>query len=195
MGGRISPPVIAGLIVGIGLIIILAVFVNLSTSSISPVTPKISSDDAIHIVGNDILKWNREHGINFTVTDIAIDVPRFSNYSPTYVSYQEFKKQDMKLPLVFVSPNDTIIQILENHTSKIVGQCHAGLRFLTYCGYLAPFELGYKGRLVYGVEMLGLSNDNQKEKRFYVVDAMNGQIVDSTYVRYVKEQQGVRLLP
>ena len=124
MSGRISLPVFAGLAVGIGMIFILAIVFNSLNNSTSPTSPRISSDDSIRIVGNDILRWNREVGINYTVTDIAISVPKFSNYVPTYVPFKEFKEKDMRLPLVYVGSNSnvTVTRIFENgkvHVAQI----------------------------------------------------------------------------
>jgi hypothetical protein len=191
-----SIPVIAGLSIGILLIVIFAL-VSFNSSSKSTFS-ELSSDDAIRIVENDLKRVTEEigskYGVDYVIiTGIAVDVPKFANYTPSYVPFEEFKEKHMKLPLVYVSSNDTVIHILENGSSQHIGQCHTGL--LTYCGYRPPFELGYKGRLIYGVEMLVSSDDNMKTPLFYVIDAKNGQIVDSTYVRYEKEQQGLKLLP
>jgi hypothetical protein len=154
-------------------------------SSLFPTSAKLSQDDALDIVENDIQRWNSEtgtkYGVDYRITDIAVNVPKFANYTPSYVSFEEFKERDMKLPVVYVSSNGTVIHVLENGTSEYVGECHTGL--LTYCGYRPPFELGYEERLVYGVEILALSRDNPKVPLFFLVDAMNGQIVDSTFVR------------
>ena len=193
MGSRITLLVIAGLVVGIIMIIVFATAFN-SQSSTTSSTPRISSQEAIDIVENDLKRVTNEVGSKYGVeyiriTGIAVDVPKFANYTPSYVPIEEFKEKDMKLPLVRVGSNDniTVTRIFENGSSEYIGECHTSL--LTYCGYRPPFELGYEGRLVYGIEMLVMSNDNPKTSLFYVVDATNGQIVDSTYVRMQNSQK------
>lgn len=197
VGGRITLPVIAGIALGVVMIIAFAIVFNSPSGSNSSTLPRISSRDTIHIVENELQRFTNEvgmkYGVDYRITDIAIDVPKFANYTLTYVSFKEFEEKNMKLPLVYVNSNGTVFHILENGSSEYVGECHTGL--FTYCGSRPPFELGYEGRLVYGMEVLALSKDNLKESLFYIVDAMNGEIVDSTHVRYEKVQQGLKLPP
>jgi hypothetical protein len=185
---RITVVVIAALSIGILLMVIFALmpFILLGNSAISG----LSSDDAVRIVENDLQRRN-----SYRITDIAVDVPKFANYTLTYVSFNEFREHNMTLPLIRVGSNDnlTVTRIFENGSSEYVGECGTG--FLTYCGYRPPFELDYEGKLVYEIEILASSNDNPKETLFYVVDAMDGEIVDSTLLRNDKVQQGLKILP
>jgi hypothetical protein len=161
-------------------------FYAIQSSPDSPATPRISSSDAIHIAENDIDRWNsvdgKKYGVNYRITDIAVNPPRVLNETLDYIPIEEFRQEGGKLPLVYVSSNNrTVLRIYENGTSENIGQCNTALS--TYCGYLPPFKLDYQGRLVYGVHIQGLSKDDLKEPLFFLVDAKNGQIVDSTFAR------------
>lgn len=98
------------------------------------------------------------------------------------------------MPLVYVHPNGTLIQLTRN-ASENIGYCNSGL--FAYCGYLEPYYFDFKGRLVYGVEVLLWHGDVGGEARgepfMYVVDAVDGNIVDSTFLRtehYKETQEG-----
>jgi hypothetical protein len=126
VGSRIALAVITGLAAGIIMIIVFAVAFN-SQSLTTPSTSRISSQEAIHIVENDLQRFNNEvgskYGVDYRISDIAIGVPKFANYTPSYVPFEEFKEKDMKLPLVHVGSNDniTVTRISENGSSEYIG--------------------------------------------------------------------------
>ncbi|HKU50521.1 MAG TPA: hypothetical protein VJP79_11260 [Nitrososphaera sp.] len=178
----IGLPVIAGLAVGISLVIILSVYVDERGSLGEHRSARISQDDAISIVEANLKDWNNHegvvYGINYTIADIAIDVPKTLGGHTTYISISEFEKQEVKLPLVYLSDNGTLI-LVENGRDTIIRQCINGLDY--YCGYLWPFEIDYRESMFYSVQILALAKD--KEQLFFWVDANSGEIVDSTFVR------------
>lgn len=50
-----------------------------------------------------------------------------------------------------------------------------------YCGYLPLYNFDYGSRLVYGVELL--IDSDEEALISYMVDAVTGRIVDSTFLR------------
>lgn len=164
---------------------------GIGTPSTRPPTPtlepELSTADAMRTIQDDLDKWNRDYGpdydVTYRVTDIAINRTTVAQQTLGYVSFEEFNDTNMKLPLVYIHPNGTVLLASENGYENM-GECGAGLS--TYCGYLWPFNFDYQGRLVYGAEVLA-SNGSTKEPLFYVVDAVNGQIVDSTFLRMQQE--------
>jgi hypothetical protein len=96
-----------------------------------------------------------------------------------YVPVDEFQQNDLKLPLVYIPSNGSLIFVTasgyENH-----GMCDTGL--FAYCGWYAKYNFDYGSRLVYGVELK--VDSNERTLVMYMVDATNGKIVDSTFLRH-----------
>ena len=149
-----------------------------SVSSTIPTSAKLSQDEAIRIVENDFRSRQSEYD---RINGIIV------NSTSGYVKIEEFRERHLTLPLVYVDPTGNLIQIGEEGNEN-VGKCDTGLT--AYCGYLEPYNFDYKGRLVYGVEVALWNMDNSPEAQsgqgfpfLYIVDANNGEIVDSTFLR------------
>ena len=149
-----------------------------SVDLLPPSTANLSQDEAIRIVENDFKNRQSEYD---RITGIVV------NNTSGYIRIEEFRERNLTLPLVYVHPNGTLLRItLDGYED--MGGCNTGL--FAYCGYLEPFNFDYKGRLVYGVEVLLSSIDNPPEAEsgrgnpfLYIVEANTGEIVDSTFLR------------
>lgn len=158
--------------------ILLYFSITYSPQHVIPMVAKLNQDEAIRIVENDFR--NRQSDYD-RITGIMV------NNTSGYVRIEEFHQKNLKLPLVYVHPNSTLIHITDDGY-KNMGRCNTGLS--AYCAYLEPYNFDYEGRLVYGVEVLLGNQDNPPEAEsgrglpfLYIVDAMNGEIVDSTFIR------------
>lgn len=131
--------------------------------------PRLTQYEAIGIADSDLKHILPSYkGI---VGTIDIDYTR-------YVPIEEFHRDNLKVPLVFVHPNGSMIFISEKGYENR-GMCDS--TFYAYCGYLPHFSFDYGSRLVYGVE---LQVDSAGQPiQMYMVDAMIGKIVDSTFLR------------
>lgn len=140
---------------------------------------RISQERAIEIADNDLRKHfgDEYHGI------IRIIV----NSTSGYVPIDEFKSKNMTLPIVYVSPSGQLILLNRDiHHSdldqeNLGGYCVDPL--YAYCGFLPHFNFDYRGRVVYGVEVAASYDDRHGFPYLYIVDAVNGEIVDSTFLR------------
>ena len=136
-------------------------------------SPKISQTDAIKIIENDLKNRESNSTKILKIVDIIGDRDR-------YVPFSEFQTNNGIVPLVFVSKNDTLLTI-NNASLRINYLCNMGT--IAYCGYMPPFNLDYKNRLVYGFDIVYGDNDANTEPSFYAVDAVSGDIVDSGFLR------------
>lgn len=137
-------------------------------------TAELSQDDAIRIAEDDFR--SRQSDYDRITAIIAHKADR-------YVPIKEFRDSNLKLPLVYVHPNGTLIDITSNGRENL-GQCSSGLT--AYCGFLDPYFFDYRGRLVYGVEVHLWNSDVIGARGIpflYVVDATGGEIVDSSFLR------------
>jgi hypothetical protein len=48
---------------------------------------------------------------------------------------------------------------------------------------MQPFNLDYKNKLVWGLDILYGTSDSDKHPSFYAVDAVSGDVVDSFFLR------------
>ena len=143
-----------------------------------PTLTKLSQYDAIQIVEKDFkIRQSDYDGINGIVV----------NATSGYVRIEEFWFKTLELPLVYTHPNGTLFRITGNGYENM-GECNSGL--IAYCGYLPPYNFDYKGRLLYGIEVLLSSEENLPDVDYargfpflYIVDANSGEIVDSTFLR------------
>lgn len=149
-----------------------------SGSSAIPTSAKLSQDEAIGIVEEDFRSRQSEYD---RINGIIV------NSTSGYVKIEEFREQNLKLPLVYVDPDGSLIRVT-NTGFENFGACNDVL--VAYCAYLPPYNFDYKGRLVYGVEVLLWDRGNPPEVEsgrgfpfLYMVDANNGEIVDSTFLR------------
>lgn len=140
--------------------------------------PRITQYDAIRIVESDFKARQSDYD---RITGIIV------NNTSGYVRIEEFRERNLTLPLVYVAPNGDLIRITDDGYEN-TGACNLGLH--AYCGYLEPYNFDYRGRLVYGIEVFLSDTDNPPEAEFgrgfpflYIVDANNGEIVDSTFLR------------
>jgi hypothetical protein len=160
------------LVIGI-MFLFLYVSVTYSAGLVIP-TAALSQDDAIRIVEDDFRGRQTEYDRITAI--IAHKVDR-------YVPIKEFRDHNLKLPLVYVHPNGSLLDTTENGYENL-GQCDSGRT--AYCGFLDPYFFDYRGRLVYGVEVF-LGNEQFLEGRgfpfLYIVDAKSGEIVDSSFLR------------
>ena len=143
-----------------------------------PTLPRLSSYEAIQMVEKDFKSRQSDYDrINGIV----------ANATSGYVRVEEFWFKNLPLPLVYAHPNGTLFHITDNGYENM-GGCNSGL--IAYCSYLPPYNFDYKGRLVYGVEVLLSNEENLPSVDYargfpflYIVDANNGEIVDSTFLR------------
>jgi hypothetical protein len=164
---------------------LLSLSITYSTTPSIPNSAKLTQDEAIRIVENDFMSRQSDYD---RINGIIV------NNTSGYVRIEEFQEKNLTLPLVYVHPNGSLILITDNGYENI-GGCNSGRS--AYCAYLDPYYFDYKGRLVYGVEVLLWNQDNPPEAEsgrgfpfLYIVDAMNGEIVDSTFLRseHIKAQ-------
>jgi hypothetical protein len=175
----LSGPSALVFILGLGMMFTFLYFsMTYSVDTSIPTSAMLSQDDAIRIVENDFMSRQSDYD---RITGIIV------NNISGYVRIEEFRDKNLTLPLVYVHPNGTLIQITDDGYESI-GGCNTGLS--AYCAYLEPYNFDYKGRLVYGVEVLLSYEDNPPEADsgrgfpfLYIVDAMNGEILDSTFLR------------
>lgn len=140
---------------------------------------RISQEDAIRIAEVDLkVRLDDFHGI----TKIIV------NNTSDYVPFDEFEEKNLELPLVWVNSNDTLLRVTQDGHENM-GQCDSGLT--AYCGYLPPFDFSYRGKLVYGVEVVASYNEDYGVPFLYIIDAVTGDIVDSTFLRDEKIHEGV----
>lgn len=154
------------------------IVVQLSTDNTIPTSAGLSQYEAIQIVENDFKSRQSDYD---RINGIIV------NNTSGYVRIEEFREKNLQLPLVYVHPNSTLIRI-NGGGQEHMGECNSGL--FAYCGYLEPYNFDYKGRLVYGIEVLLWNQDNPPEAEsgrgfpfLYIVDARTGEIVDSTFFR------------
>jgi hypothetical protein len=168
-------PVAAGLAVGICLIAIFSfTFKPLSTKI---ATPSISQEQAIKIVDNDL----RQRLVDYRSIERII-----VNNTSGYVSIEEFRSKNMILPLVYVSPSGQLVLLNSGINETAPGQKNLG--FCTspldaYCGFLPHFNFDYRGKVVYGIEVIASYDDAYGVPFLYIVDGVDGDIVDSTFLR------------
>jgi len=150
-------------------VMFMMLYFAMSYSNEGPIpTARITHDDAIRIADHDLkLRLSDYRGI------VAIIDPSKSRYVPV----DEFRKNGMQLPLVYVSPNGTLMLVTDSGYENW-GYCDSGL--YAYCGWYAKYYFDYGSRLVYGVEV---KIESEEGLSMYMVDATNGRIVDSTFLR------------
>lgn len=88
-----------------------------STTSASTL-PTLSSIDVLNIVQDNVERWNsaeeKKFHINYKITDIATNPPKILNDTINYMPTEKFNEKNMKLPLIYISPNNrTVFRILE----------------------------------------------------------------------------------
>jgi plastocyanin len=154
------------------------VIVLLPLDNTIPSLARLSQYDAIQIVEKDFKSRQSDYD---RINGIIV------NATSGYVKVEEFWFKNLELPLVYTHHNGTLFRITGN-AYEDMGECDSGL--VAYCGYLAPYNFDYKGRLVYGVEVLLSNEENLPEADYarghpflFIVDANSGEIVDSTFLR------------
>jgi hypothetical protein len=139
-----------------------------------PSKPRISQEQAIEIADNDLRKHlDGYHGITHVIV----------NNTSGYVPFDEFKSKNMALPVVYVSPEGELILLAPTGYDNL-GYCTDAL--YSYCGFMPHFNFVYEGKLVYGVEVAASYGEAHGVPFFHMVDAVNGEIVDSTFLRSEK---------
>ena len=141
-----------------------------------PATGRVSQNTAIQAVERDLSGRKEEYKIEQIATNAAGPGDKLH-----YVSLEEFRDQSLRLPLVYIHPNQTLIEVLGDNQYRKMGVCTTAL--VTYCGYLPPLNIDYKGHLVYGIEIMVLPKNGDSVGLFYLVDAINGRILDSPFIR------------
>jgi len=134
---------------------------------------RITQTQAIEIAEDDL-----KNRVNSSTKILAVDW--YSEGKERYVPFPEFQDKNGTLPLVYVHENGTVSQI-NDAIPKIGGQCNQAAS--AYCGFMQPFGLGYKSRLVWGLDILYGTSNADKQASFYAVDAVSGDIVDSFFLR------------
>ena len=132
-------------------------------------TARITQDDALLTADTDLKRRLADYkGI------VGIINANWSGYAPV----AQFENGNLELPLVYAHSNGTLILVSEAGY-EIGGTCNGNSRF-AYCGFLPSYGFDYGSRLVYGVEV---TIDSDEASAFYMIDAINGKIVDSTFLR------------
>lgn len=175
------------LVAGVGIVLAILYFgikYPTNPNSAIPTSPRISTIKAIQIIQDDINKQTRRYlgynQVSVRITDIAINRTKIAQNGLAYVSLEDFNKKNMKLPLVYINPNRTVF-LVDESGYRSMGECYTGLS--TYCGYLPPYNLHYQNRLLYGAELQVAETGKNKGPEVYAVDAINGEIVDSYWLR------------
>jgi hypothetical protein len=138
---------------------------------------RIPQEQAIQIADNDLRNHLDDyHGI------LKIIV----NSTSGYVPIDEIKTKNMTLPIVYVSPSGQLILFNRGIDHSVLDQENLGYcnePLSAYCGFLPHFNFDYRGKVVYGVEVIASYDDAYGVPFLYIVDAVNGDIVDSTFLR------------
>lgn len=169
-------PVLVGLAVGIIVVVLFAVFLSESIVGTFSTYPQISQKQAISIAEKDL--QIHSFSDNRTQNSIAAITPSLlDEYRPV----SEFLSGELQLPLEYYHQGGTFYEV--NSTSHMVigkwrnDQPAGG--FHQYNGKFGPYlELG-KGRLYWILDCV----DARGSPCLYNVDAMTGEILDSTYIR------------
>lgn len=165
-------------VLGLGAMFTLLYFsAIMPANSLIPMSPRISQEEAIRIVEIDFQSRQSDYD---RINGIIV------NNTSGYVRIEEFREKNLQLPLVYVHPNGTLIRV-NGGGHEHMGEC---MGRYAYCGYLEPYNFDYKGRLVYGVEVLLWNQENPPEAESgrgfpfsYMADARTGEIVDSDFLR------------
>lgn len=128
--------------------------------------PKITQKQAISIVEDDLRKRNPDF---HEITGIEYN-------REGYIPFQEFLSKNLDLPLMYIHPSGTILFVVNNTQPEMGYYCDFAQ--YPYCGFLPPFNLDSKGRLVYGIDLVWNGGID-----IYAVDAHTGEIVDSSQLR------------
>lgn len=129
--------------------------------------PVVSQDQAFRIVEQDLRERNPQEFEKILLIEYNRE---------RYVPAEEFHRNNMQLPLIYIHPAGTLVFV--NGTDIAPGYyCDSGL--YPYCGFAPPFNLNSKGRLIYGVDIVW----NSGAPDIFAVDAVTGEIVDSTSLR------------
>jgi hypothetical protein len=129
--------------------------------------PKITREQALSIVEDDLRKRHPDFD--------KIAMILYDN-EERMITMDEFWSRNLDLPLMYIHSSGTIIFVV-NGTQAEMGYYCDSARY-PYCGFQPPFNLDSKGRLVYGIDILWNTGS-----AIYAVDALNGKIVDSSYLR------------
>ncbi len=128
--------------------------------------PLIPQEEAFRLVEEDLGKRNPGE---------FKEVRIIGNDKQNFVAAEKFHAENMKLPLIFIHTSGTLVFV--NDTSLTPGyHCDSGT--MPFCGFAEPFNLYSKDRLVYGIDMI--SNQGPE---IYAVDAVSGEIVQSSYLK------------
>lgn len=148
-------------------------------TNIIPTVPKVSEQQAIQIAENDLKK----HPIQGLARNcVCAVVPVFVD---KYIPVSEFQSNKAHLPLEYYHPNGTFYEINSTSTYYTIMGKHSlndDIKSGYYQQYNGKFgvylELG-KGRLYWILD----GGDNNGIPFLYDIDAINGEILDSPYIR------------
>ncbi len=101
------------------------------------------------------------------------DILILNTSSGRYVSASEFKEGRLQLPLIFSHQNETLF-FINSTTHTVMNSC-----ILPRCAYSESFANTTSGKLVYPLDMFWSKKSGGGFPDFFVVDAMNGEIVFS----------------
>lgn len=150
-------------------------YVSTTYSSVDAVVPaaKITQEQAMGIADADLRQRLSDYNGIVGILDRSWT---------RYVPLAEFEQNHMNMPLVYVLPNATLLMVTEEEKDgggfENKGYCNSGL--FAYCGWYDKYKFDYGNRLVYGVKV---QIDSQEALAMYMIDATDGKIVDSTFLR------------
>lgn len=156
-------------VLGLGTMLALLYFSTTYSHETAIPTPRITQDEAIRIADADLKQRLSDYKGIVSIIDTG-----WSRYVPV----DEFRTKNLRLPLVYIPPNGSLI-FIEDSGYENRGVCDTGL--FAYCGWFAKYNFDYGSRLVYGVEV---KIDSDEGLAMYMLDATTGKIVDSTYMRH-----------
>lgn len=131
-------------------------------------TPRITQEQALQIADADLKQRLSDYKGIVGIIDTSWE---------RYIPVAEFEENHLDLPLVYVHPNGSLILVTDT-TYENKGTCDSGL--FAYCGWYDKYNFDYGSRLIYGAE---IQIDSDEALVMYMIDATNGKIVDSTFLR------------
>lgn len=164
MADGLSVPIIAGLAVGIAIIILFSL--TFKTASV-PTSPTLPQKQAIDIAAQDLTTKYIKNPENIKIYTII------GHGDAAYIPAENFTKQNWILhPLVYVSTDGAFYII--NATTHVATKCHS-----PYCPLPEKAMKTIEGRLAWVVDLASACKNYPEHATYlqYAIDAENGEIL------------------